>query len=221
MNTMSAVASAATTQTHLHQTLAARAKEQDKRIAARRAEDARLARKHTIKNNRRLRTRVDQALKGITALCAAGSLPEVQSLIKSAGPLCIWNRSYSCTPGGDMSDITYGYESHITLTSTALVVEYQMWSASTYRSQRTIEPDLVLLSFPYAGARTHRQLIATIATARPIDWEDFNFLANGDRTAYISPEVLFEIIVECGDAKKLERYFLDAIKASSSLQYAA
>ncbi|MEK7511254.1 MAG: hypothetical protein AAB582_03390 [Patescibacteria group bacterium] len=220
-NTMSAVARAAATHTRVHQTLAARAKKQDKAIAAMRAQEARLARKRTIETKRRMRRRVNQALEGITGLCATGTLPEVQSLIESIGPLRIWNRSYSGTPGGDMSDITWGYESSITLTSHAVVVEYQTWSRSAYHSQRTIDPDLVLLFFPYTETPTWRRLIENIATELPIDWEAFDFLANGDATAYISPEVLFEIIVECSDAEKLERYFLDAIGTSCSLRRAA
>lgn len=160
---------------------------------------------HTIAEERRKRQRAETALKGVEALCAVGRTDGVQKLIDTQGPLTIWGGREPFA--GNMRKATY-----ISLEQSQLVVSEWLTHAN---GAEFLDAENFYLRFSYNSRDRLLSLkkLLTITNPQALDWEMTEHWLRKDGLSYLDTrDVLFEILCECADPEKLERYVLEAIR---------
>lgn len=196
--------------------------------AADTAKQKEIARRYKLRREldqqHRIASRVRLALQGVDALCALGSSPQFEELIKVRGKsLTVWGGKKIISPGYDMADIHWKWVSMIELRATELVLYNYTASSGNHGSTFTIDrfgdapPPLV--HFPYALddelLRTrHLWRIATTDAIEELDEDTPEFYKKERESVNFvySTELLFETLVMCANPKEFTRLIRNAIR---------
>lgn len=160
--------------------------------------------------------RITLALDGIVAVGVIGASAEMQELIKEQGhPFVLWGKAQKRTAGYDMSDIYWRTTSRVMLTASAVLVENYSDTSSDYGN--TFRPDIgerYVLEFPYGGLEpAWRKRLSPMASLKQYDLQEVRDLMYCDKESDItySPEVLFDVLVQCSNQATLEELVLQAL----------
>ncbi len=147
----------------------------------------------------------------MNALCEIGLSSEFQELIATQKRLFVlWDGSETISPGGDMVGIVWHWANYIHLTGDGIRLETHHEYGTKAQEALSIErddSDYLSAIIPYGVDDTflRTRLLWKIATPYPLDIKEV--LRHNDRSVIQTTDMLFEILAECADPKKLERYF--------------
>jgi hypothetical protein len=147
--------------------------------------------------------RVALAIRGVHALSALAMTDDVQSLIRimPTGGIVLWQ----------LAPRLPGCRSVLVMTPDAIVLDDEMrFSADGPRDKK----ESTYARLPYQGIDLIYQR-ALEAFASPQDFDVATETvqhAQDPNDMYRETEILFQVLVDCADMKKMERYFLDAIR---------
>jgi|GEM_PF-5103803 len=161
-----------------------------------------LQRNHEWRDGRRRKRRAHRIILGLTRLAAAGSLPEVQELIKVLGPLSIWSGSSSAGEGWDH---TWG----IVLTAEAIVIHDEVFIDG--KSDASYNPLRHELPYDCVATWSSSAWLADLCgRTKFIDFRDEEGMAMMPEEEF-STDLLWQHLAECANPKATERYVRKAI----------
>lgn len=161
--------------------------------------------RHDTRHQRAVNKRLVRAVRGVAELSDACTTPEVRALISMRGDLSLWGARLRL--GGEGGPVEYFF-------GMRLMVEGILIYDQTMHGDKPDMSESVMFFLPYDGDSFIRHLrLAHIATTRgcnPImETRRFESLDgnNEDPT-----NILFQVLADCADPRKLSRYLIKAIK---------
>lgn len=162
--------------------------------------------RHTVRHQGDMNKRLARAVRGVDALSSACTTPEIQALISMKSSLGLWGARLRL--GGEGGPVEYFFGMKL-LPEGILIYDQTM-----YGDNPPDKGESMMFFLPYGGDSFIRHLrLAHIVTARGCnparETKRFESLDGN----YEDPtSILFQILADCADPRKLHRYLLRTMK---------